>query len=315
MTTVRPLFPPTIDSTMLSTFRSCPQKFFRQYIQHWKPGEESVHLIAGKAYATGLEKARRAFYEEGKSDEEAMGIGLSALLAEYGSFEAPVDSAKTPERTAGALEFYFERYPLSTDGAIPLLLPSGKRAIEFSFAEPLPINHPLTGDPLLYTGRSDMVCEFAGGVFIEDDKTTSSLGATWSRQWEMRSQFTGYTWAAQQRGHKIDGVLVRGVSILKTKYDTQQAISYRTPWEIDRWFEQTCRDIKRMIQMWEEGYFDYNLDHSCAEYGGCALLNVCKSAYPEGQLETYFTRRVWDPLARQELSVEEWEKLWIPVQQ
>ena len=33
----KPMFPHAVDSTMLATFRSCPQKFFRQYVQHWKP--------------------------------------------------------------------------------------------------------------------------------------------------------------------------------------------------------------------------------------------------------------------------------------
>lgn len=58
MTNRRPMFPHAIDSTMLATFRSCPQKFFRQYIQHWKPKTESVHLIAGGAFAAGIEAAR-----------------------------------------------------------------------------------------------------------------------------------------------------------------------------------------------------------------------------------------------------------------
>ena len=69
--------------------------------------------------------------------------------------------------------------------------------------------------------------------------------------------------------------------ILKTKYDTQQVITYRSPYEVDRWLDQTCRDIERMIGCWKDGWWDYNLDHACAEYGGCALQTVCKSSDPE----------------------------------
>lgn len=299
-------FPIAIDSTTLGTFRSCPQKMYRTYMEHWKPAAESVHLIAGGAFADGIEAARRAYFEDAADPADAVAAGLRALIIKYGDFECPASSAKSLERTAGALEFYFEQYPLGGDGATPLLFPDGRRGIEFSFAQPLPVNHPISGDPILYTGRADMIAEAYGGVYIYDEKTTSSLGPSWAKQWEMRSQFTGYCWAAREAGLNPQGVCVRGVSILKTKYDTQQVLSYRSPYEIDRWLEQTCRDIERMIECWKSGYWDYNLDHACSEYGGCALQTVCKSADPETWLKQYFTQRVWDPLAREETTVEKY---------
>lgn len=305
MTETRPYFPIAIDSTMLGAFKSCPQRMFRQYMQHWKPLENSVHLIAGGAFAEGIETARRAFYEQSLSDAEAVGRGLGALIAKYGDFDCPPDSAKSLERTAGALEFYFENYPLGSDGAIPISLYGDKTGIEFSFAQPLPINHPVTNDPILYTGRADMVAEAYNGRYIYDEKTTSSLGASWVKQWDLRSQFTGYCWAAREFGVDPSGVVVRGVSILKTKFETQQVLTYRSPYEIDRWVGQTCRDIRRMIDCWQEGYWDWNLDHACTEYGGCIFRDICKSPDPEQWLETYFKPKVWNPLAREEQSLEE----------
>jgi len=304
------MFPHTFDSTMLGAFRSCKHKMFRSYVEHWKPKSESVHLVAGGAFAKGIEIARKAFYEQGKSKEDAEGAGLNALLVAYGDFECPAESAKSANRTAGALEFYFERYPLGDCGATPLTFADGKRAIEFSFAEPLDILHPVTGDPILYTGRADMLAEFAGGNYCVDEKTTSSLGASWSKQWEMRSQFTGYQWAANRAGINVQGTLVRGVSILKTKYDTLQHVTYRSQYEVDRWYGQVLRDIQAAIGCWREGYWDFALDHACAEYGGCSMTNVCKSATPEDWLPMYFEKRVWDPLARKETTVAEWEASW-----
>lgn len=310
MTTIqRPMFPPAIDSTFLSAFRSCPRKAFLTYVEHWKPQNESVHLVAGAAFAAGVEASRRAFYVDGVGAEDACGLGLQALMHSYGDFECPADSAKSLERMCGALEFYFDRYPLGNDGATPILV-GEKRGIEFSFAQPLDIRHPETGDPILYTGRADAICTFNDGIFVFDEKTASQLGASWSRQWDMRSQFTGYIWAARETGIDVQGAVVRGVSILKTKYDTLEAITYRAPWEIDRWLEQVYRDIARMLQCWEQGYWDYSLDHACTEYGGCSLQIVCKSPEPEKWLPMYFERRVWDPLAREEVSVEDWERAW-----
>lgn len=308
--TLRPMFPPTIDSTILSTFRSCPHKFFRQYVEHWKSKAQSVHLVAGGAFASGIEKAREAFYVLGADPAEAEAAGIVALIAHYGDFQPPAESAKSLERMIGALEFYFSHYPLGADGANPIKLPSGRLGIEYSFAEPLPVTHPVTGDPILYTGRSDMIAERLGGVYAYDEKTTSSLGASWGRQWEMRSQFTGYIWAAAQQGIKVTGAIVRGVSILKTKYDTLEVPTNRGEYEVSRWLDQTCRDIERMKRMWEEGHWDFALDGACTEYGGCPFVPVCKSPTPENWLPVNFTQRVWDPLAREEITVEEYEAQW-----
>lgn len=296
----RPPFPAVFDSTIIAAMRSCFRKAELEYLLHWKPGDPSVHLVAGAAFAHGMEAARRAFWVDQLPREDAVALGVAALLSSYGDFECPADSAKSAERTAGAFEFAMEVFPLGADGSEPITLPGGARGIEFSFAHPLPILHPETGDPLLYCGRADQIVKYAGSILIEDDKTTSQLGASWSRQWDLRSQFTGYAWGCREAGIKVNGVLVRGLSILKTKYDKAEAITYRPEWQIERWFEQTLRDIRRFQRAWEEGYFDYNLDHACAEYGGCPFRQVCLLPEPQEWLEQHFQRRQWNPITRKE---------------
>ncbi len=300
---MRPPFPTVLDSTLIATFRSCPRKFELEYLNHYKPKMASVHLHAGGAFAKGLEVARKAFFVEGQSSSDAQAAGLSALFSAYGNFECPADSAKSAERMAGAFEYYFSEYPMETDAAVPITLPSGARGIEFSFAEPIDATNPETGDPLIYCGRMDAVVNFAGGVFGLDDKTSSQLGASWSKQWDLRSQFTGYTWAMARAGMAPQGFLVRGISILKTKYDTQQAVTYRPQWMLDRWYEQLLRDIKRMKECWESGMWDYNLDHACTEFGQCLFRQVCLSQDPEPWLAGGFERRVWNPLQRTEETI------------
>jgi hypothetical protein len=285
---------------MLATFKSCPQLFKKIYIDQWKSKDRSVHLHAGGAFAHGLERARRAFFEEGMEADDAVADGMRALLKFYGDFECPEDSAKSAGRTAGALEYYFSNYPLQQGVDDPIILPGGKRGIEFSFAHPLPITHPETGNPLLYCGRMDMIMNYADGVFIEDDKTTTSLGATWSKQWDLRAQFTGYAWGCREAGIKVHGVVVRGVSILKTKYDTQAPISYRPEWQVDRWFNELLDWIGAIQRCYDTNKWLYNLDHSCADYGGCAFRSACLSQDEAPWLETYFERRHWNPITREE---------------
>lgn len=305
----RPPFPAIIDSTLIAAFRSCPRKAFLEFFHHWKSKEKSVHLHAGAAYARGLEVARNAFYVEGKAEEDCVALGVGALLEFYGDFQCPEDSSKSASRTAGALEFYFHQYPMSTDKAVPIVLPSGKRAIEYGGLEVLDEHHPETDDPLQFSWRMDMAVTWEGMKLGEDDKTASQLGASWPRQWDLRSQFTNYIWGAGRNGLVLDGFLVRGVSILKTKYDTLQAITYRPAWMIERGYEQMMRDIRRMKAMWLEGYFDYSLDHACTEYGGCQFRQICLTRAPESILPQLYERRRWDPIRREELPVNQ-EQDW-----
>lgn len=299
-------FPTLFDSSMLAGAGGCHHLFFREYCEHWKGKEQSVHLVAGAAFAAGLEAARTAYYVNNESKDVAEARGVGALLADYGDFQCPVDSAKSAERTAGALEFYFDNYPLGADGADPITLPDGRRGIEISFAEPLPILHPETQEPLIYCGRLDLAAKFAQGVFVEDDKTTSQLGASWSKQWDLRSQFTGYCWG-MARGFKIKpaGVLVRGVSILKTKYETQQAITYRHDWQIDEWFQKTCDLIEDLIRAWKRKYWRKSLDAACSSYGGCPHRQPCLSQSPMNYYDTFFQQRLWNPITRTETPLVE----------
>lgn len=301
----RPPFPAVIDSSLIAAFRACPTQCFNEYFLHLKAKTPSVHLHAGAAFARGLEIARKAYYLEGKSESDALEAGMFALFQAYGDFECPEDSNKSATRMAGALDYYFEQYPMGKDKCVPASLPGGAKGIEFSFVEPINVSHPETGEPLLYSGRFDMLANFANALYGEDDKTTSQLGASWSRQWDLRSQFTAYCWGAKRAGFPIQGFLVRGVSILKNKYETQQAITYRPDWQIDRWYTQVLKDLDRMKAMWVAGEWEFNLSESCNTYGGCQFKKLCMSSDPSPWIEADFARRRWDPVTRTETPIVE----------
>jgi hypothetical protein len=296
-------FPEVLDSSMMAAFKSCPQLFFKVYIAQWKSRTEKVDLHAGKAFARGLEIARRGFFEQGLNAEAAEAKGLAALFEAYGNYECPSDNPKSAERVAGAYAFYMDSYPFTMNTGFPILLPGEKRAIEISFTNPLAIDHPETGHPILYTGRGDMICSYAGANYIEDDKTTKSLGSTWSQQWDLRGQFLGYTWGFRNSGFTVAGCLVRGVSILKTKYETQEAICNFSDFEIDRWYGELLEWIEDMKTAWRTKRWRYNLDRACTEYGGCGFKTVCKAQDEGPWLEQYFERRHWDPVTRIETKI------------
>jgi hypothetical protein len=289
-------FPEVIDNTAREQFFNCPQKFYRSTINKLAPKWVSEHLHFGGAFATGLEHMRKAFYDKGLPQDKALAIGIVAATKFYGTFEPSERSFKTFENLVLGIEWYSNRYPLATDCMQPYQLTPEKHAIEFTFAIPLPINHPETGNPLIYAGRFDMLCKYLDALFVYDDKTTSKLGPTWKNQWQLNSQITGYCWAAQQHNIPVAGAILRGQSILKSSFDTEQVITYRSQTLIDRWYKQLLRDIERMLEAYHSGYYDYALGHACAAYSGCEFLKLCSSQNPDAWIQSEYRQRFWNPL-------------------
>lgn len=292
-------FPEVIDNTAREQFFTCPQKFFRSSIQKLGPRLTSPHLHFGGAYAAGLEAMRKSFYDQGASPQESLDNALIAATKFWGDYEPPADSVKTYENLLLALDNYAETRPLATDHIKPYQLPSGKHAVEFTFAIPIPdVIHPQTGNPILYAGRFDMLAVFQNCLFVEDDKTTTRLGPTWMRQWALNSQFTGYCWAAREHGLPVAGAVIRGQSILSKSFENAECVIYRPSWQIDRWLAQLIRDVKRMIDCWQEAYYDFAIGSACNAYGGCEFTRLCTSASPEAWLKSDYKNKHWNPLAK-----------------
>lgn len=292
-------FPELVDNTVRSHYRTCGEFFRRRTIQGWDTATPSIHLHAGGAFAHGLEKARRAFHEQGLDEAHALRDGLAALIQFYGPIQAPVTKTgdKSLENVIRAYDSYFKTYPLATDPIRPFKTSSGRYMIEFTFSIPTGIMHPVTGNPILYGGRSDMIGELNGALFVTDEKTASQLGEQWSNNWELDSQFTGYVAAAKMYGYPVAGALVRGVGLLKSKISHAECLVYRSDWEIERWWDQLHRDLARMVSDWKANKYDYALDKSaCNAYGGCQYRMLCSSLNPDQWLPIHFRQNRWNPL-------------------
>lgn len=292
-------FPAVIDNTAREQFVTCPTKFLRSTVQKLALKETSHHLHFGGAFALGLETLRRAFYEQQLPEPVALRNAVVAATKYYGNFETAEGEVKNYTALVHGLYAYVERYPLKTDMIQPIELSKGKRAIEFTFAIPIPeVVHPQTGDPLLYAGRFDMIGNFQGTRFGLDDKTTGQLGPKWAQQWNLASQLTGYCWAARESELPLAGFVIRGQSILKTGFGFAEPIIYRPSWQIDRWLDQLIHDTKRMIEAWKQQRYDMALGGACSHYGGCPYSRLCESPDPARWIETEYRNNFWNPLAK-----------------
>lgn len=298
-----PILPPYIDSTMISAFRSCPRKFFNEFVLGLRPPGISIDLHAGGAFAHSIEVVRHEVFVNNRNLSDALLRANAAFEIYWGDFQIPEHkkTAKTPGRVWAAVEDYFIKYPPATDHIQPYFS-DGKPTFEFTFSIPLdgptwPV-HPESGEPFFYVGRFDMLGEYMGLPIIEDDKTGSTgFYANWSEKWDLRSQFIGYTWACQELGIAVDTVAVRGIGILKELIHHAEAIK---PYSNDlraKWLEQLRRDLIRLVAAYKEGYWDYNLGESCTAYSNCIFLTPCASNDPDPWLQNFEVRR-WNPLSK-----------------
>ena len=302
-------FPQVLSNSLISAYKSCPLKAFYSGIYKIRPKSGSVHLHAGKVYADALDTFRQYYYSGACDFEDARMMGAEVLIKSYGDYEPPSGKEnKSWDRTLGAYLYYLKTYHPKSDILRPATI-NGRIASEFSFAEPLhpDLVHPDTGEPLLYSGRYDSIMEMGSPnvLFAYDDKTTSSLGPTWADQWELRSQFTGYAWGAQHYGIDLQGTIIRGISILKTKYGHAQGIVYHPQFHIDRWYRSTIHTVLRMIEDYKQGFWDSNLDQACSMYGGCDYRQLCTSPQPESWVDIYYETNRWNPLTGEDDPIEE----------
>lgn len=302
-------FPTFIDSTIRSAFVSCETKGFRSYFQHWKSKRISHHLSAGSAFAHGIEVARKLYYSRddvvssllpsspsARADVSVAAGALAAFFArplEDSPEEA--DGAKSADRILDAVIKYFREWPLETDPIVPYVNPHGVPAVEYRFALPIDVEHPETGEPLIYSGRFDMLAQY-DGFWPVDEKTASRLGQTWAQQFDLRGQFLGYCWAVREQGYQPRGVIARGIGFLKNETTFQQVPVRYPPWLLDEWYEQLVLDVNRMKLAWYNQRYSKAFGEACAEYGGCQFKPICTRPNPDEWLSNLFQVLPWNPL-------------------
>jgi hypothetical protein len=297
-------FPSLIDNSMMDDFRKCEQRWFYKHCRKLAMLDDNVHLIAGGAYAKGLETVRKRYFDDGWPLQDAIRAGVRALIAYYGGFEPHGrHTAKNVWRMIGALEHHFNRWPI--DSNLKPFKPEGakKHTIEFSFAEPLPLDNPDTGEPLIYSGKCDFIGfdEETGLIGPVDDKTTTQLGDYWLSKWDLNSQMFGYIWASRRAGYPSMAAFIRGISILKTRYGDAEAQTYASDEAIAKWYISLLASIKRMIRAYTEfrekdEALQMAWGGACTDFGGCGFKILCESEQPEIWIPVHYTVNRWNPL-------------------
>lgn len=292
------VLPHHIDSTMLTAFRACPQKYFLEFVRGVRPREKSIDLHAGGCFAKALEVVYRLAHR-GYPIYTALGQAELVFHQMWGDFVILDErNPKQPDRVWEAILDYVRVYGVLTDRVQPYRV-NGEPTYEYSFAIPLDFpgfpKHPVTGDPFIFCGRFDMLGEFNGVPIVRDEKTSKAAGDKWADQWDLRGQFIGYLWACNLLGIPVDTVCIRGVIIQKTQIRQLEAIRPFSKNLRDRWFIQLREDLHRLVNAYEAGYWDYNFGDSCHSYSGCMFKLFCETGEPDNWLSNFVENR-WNPL-------------------
>ncbi len=299
-------FPIFIDNSAREAYSLCKYKGFISHLRHIVPISSNIHLHFGGAMAKGLETVRKSFYSGARSLEAAVEDGLVAMWKEWGDYEPNPDykGPKTIDRLECALIAYFDHWNPETDHLQPYIF-NDKPAVEFTFAVPIPdVYHPETGEPMLYVGRFDMLAQlttggYKGGLFVDDEKTSTSLGQSWASQWDISPQMTGYVWAAKQYGLPVLGAMVRGIGILKNEIKLADKLTMRSQWQIDAWLAALQRTVREMIVCWQNDEWPQVFNAACNLYGGCPNRLLCSHSDPEAWMQGNYRTHVWDPLDKE----------------
>ena len=309
-----PKFPAVLDSTILKAWKSCPRKTFYEHFCGLRERDDSmsVDLVAGRAMASGLEAARKAFYFSGMTTANAIDEGQIALGMAYGSDRA--GEKKSLSRVRSSFQHYFDVWPLDrTVGVVPI-----EGGVEKSFSVPISeeLFHPDTGLPLQYAGRIDMLGtlqadsslfgydELESALYGVDEKTTGSINSSFYSRYDIDFQMLGYVWAYGKVGINLAGIKVRGIGLTNKKEidvitDYKETTVLPSPLVIEDWYVNLKETAEEMVQVYKnmkgEGSYKQNFGNSCNDYGrSCSFKPVC--SYSPSVPEYQIVR--WNPLEK-----------------
>lgn len=298
----------TYDNTILSTFADCEEKYRLFLLDGLAPTESGPAPAFGTAIHEAREVQRKALVA-GQSHEQAVAEAVKRFHEAWDR-EMPLymkDIAKADDRRGKVngeklLRGYFGKY----QGHIykPVYL-------EIPFA--LHLGRTPKGREVVYSGIIDEVCEFNGGLYVLDLKTTSDFPSPWYFQkWKTNRAFKGYMAAVEEvTGQVVDGILVHAIYVSthgkfskKPFSDYFQEYCYAfTDEQIEEWKRDTLDLVDDVEGKKESGRFVHNFGTACTNFGGCAYKALCDVGPAERALvaKTQYKRVAWDPLAKERL--------------
>lgn len=311
-----------IDNSTLEVFTTCPRQAQYYVCQKKEKAGDRAALKFGGIVHKILEA--RYLGPGGFITPDTTQCMVACAEREFGSYTPPLEDFRNYGTALNLIEAYNTFYP--SEPFTVLKSPEGKPFIEVPFACPLgevevnsllTIRHPdgsikqenVGTVRIMWQGRIDMIVEYEGRTYIFDHKTTSMLGPTYFREFEMSSQFRGYTWAAQHLlNTPIAGAIINAIGVRRpTKSGKSLEFERKTvtasPEVLAEWQLDTLHIITDFIEMVRRQHMPQHTRWCVGKYGLCQFFDVCTLPPDQRQmlLSTGEYKTVtWNPLANQD---------------
>lgn len=308
-----------IDNSTLERFQSCPRSS-EYYVIERRTTHPTEALVAGGALHQGLEHMYRS-----------PSLTASVPRAQEIARQWFIDHAcplswRTPDLVCKALKNYASMYEANDPWDI--VVHNDERFVEKSFEVGLghfdldcvlPYSKKfLTGKGddnqlkvrrlyAVWIGKIDLLVRSVNGLYVLDHKTTSLLGSTFYKQFELGQQPLGYVWAANKIfGEMPNGFIVNVIYWRPPRKNeamgrvefSRNMFNYQ-PSVIAEWETDVMNSIADFVGNLQRGYFSGYRMWCVNKYGMCPYHEVCTLptlAQRKVYLNTsQFEHVVWDP--------------------
>jgi hypothetical protein len=271
----------------LSLAKECWRKYYYAARLGLTRKDLSVDLVFGKHYASALEDFRK-LRAQGMSFENAENIVIGIVLRATRDWQ-PAHNFKTRETLIRSIIWYLETY--RDDPCTTVMLADGRPAVELPFRFQL-------SDEYFLCGHLDRLVEYAGGTYVQDQKTTgATLGTYYFKRYNPDNQMSLYSVAAKVVwGTPVQGVMIDAAQIAVGFTRFERGFTHRTDDQLDEWVADALFVIQDQAAAEAAGW-PMN-DAACQKYGGCQFLEVCSKSpkVRADYLATGFERNDYSPL-------------------
>jgi len=237
----------------------CPRLAYYTWIRRLVSKEEKPALTFGKAFHEVLLE----WYKNGNMEEAIKKFDLLPTVI--------ADDHRTKEWGIAVFKEYVERYKTEVGKTLHLEV---KFRVEIG--------------KRIYAGTIDRIEDWGGQIYVDDHKTTRSLGISFFENYRPNPQIDGYCYACREIVGKCQGAIINGISVAKNPKDRFMRFpSSRTDKEISRWEENFTDVTDSFMRDVERKHFPMSTVY-CNRWGKCRFWPLCVYGEDEGYIEQNF---------------------------
>ena len=311
-----------IDNSTYETFTTCPRSAEYYFLQKKERNRDRSALKFGGILHKILET--RYLHSGRVLDDKAKAEMLQAALRGFQDYCPEEGDHRNYDMAVDFILEYANAYPIESFDVVNI---NNRPAIELPFALPLfdyeinrtiPVRNPdgsievryVGTIKIIWQGRTDLVIRQGdNNIYGLDHKSTSMMGPTYFKEFELSSQFSGYTWAMEQLlDTRLAGFIINGLGIRKPtktgkKLEFQRYTINSTPSKIDEWKRNTIHNIGQFIENTITSFHPQNTKWCVGKYGACQFFDVCTLPIEQRQMMLAtpdYKTVTWNPLTNED---------------